>query len=88
MTIEFKKPFHKALTKLKNKSLQDSIYDCIVQVESAENKEQINSLKKLKGYKVHYRIRVGDYRIGVIIEMDIVYFVIFEHRNKIYKIFP
>jgi mRNA interferase RelE/StbE len=88
MNVEFKKSFLKNLIKLKNKSLKDSIYDCIVHVESVENKEQIKNIKKLKGFNDHYRIRVGDYRIGVKIDKKKVYFVIFEHRKDIYKIFP
>jgi len=65
MKVEFKKSFLKELKKLKNKSLKSSISDCIVQVESAENLAHIKNLKKLIGYDVYYRIRVGDYRLGV-----------------------
>ena len=88
MIVEFKKPFLKELKKLKNKSLKNSIFDCIVQVESAKNIAQIKNLKKLSGYDSHYRIRIGDYRIGVKLENDILYFVVFEHRKDIYKSFP
>jgi mRNA interferase RelE/StbE len=88
MKIEFKKSFLKELKKLKSKSLQHSIFECIVQVESADNINLIKNLKKLAGYDAHYRIRVGEYRIGVKIEKDLVYFVVFEHRKDIYKGFP
>jgi mRNA interferase RelE/StbE len=88
MKVEFKKSFLKELKKLKSKSLQHSIYECILQVESAETISSIKNLKKLAGYDAHYRIRVGDYRIGLKIEKDIVYFVVFEHRKDIYKGFP
>jgi mRNA interferase RelE/StbE len=88
MKVDYKKSFLKELKKLKNKGLKTSIYDCIIQVESAENQKQIKDIKKLIGYNVHYRIKIGDYRIGVKIEDNIVYFVIFEHRKDIYKRFP
>ena len=88
MKVEFKKSFLKELKKLKNKNLKNSIADCIVQVESAENVTHIRNLKKLTGYDVYFRIRVGDYRIGVKIEKDIVYFVVCEHRKEIYRRFP
>ncbi|MBS1647468.1 MAG: type II toxin-antitoxin system RelE/ParE family toxin [Bacteroidetes bacterium] len=88
MKIEFKKPFFKELKKIRSKSLKDNIASCIVQVESAENITQIKNLKKLVGYDAYYRIRIGDYRIGVKIEKDIVYFVIFGHRKEIYETFP
>ncbi|MDB5226566.1 MAG: plasmid stabilization system [Bacteroidota bacterium] len=88
MKVEFKKSFLKELQKLKNKALKDSIADCIVQVESAKNVTQIKNLKKLSGYDVYYRIRIGDYRIGIKVENEVVYFAAFEHRKDIYKSFP
>ncbi len=88
MKVEFKKSFLKELKKLKNKNLKNSIADCIIQVEFAKNPTDIKNLKKLTGYDVYYRIRVGDYRIGVKIENDIVYFVVCEHRKEIYRRFP
>lgn len=88
MKVDFKKSFLKELKRLNNKSLKNAIFECISQVESVENPTQIKNLKKLSGYDVYYRIRVGDYRIGVKIEKEIVYFVVFEHRKDIYKGFP
>ncbi len=88
MNIEFKKSFLKELKKLKNKSLKANVAECILQVESAKNLSQIKNLKKLTGYDVYYRIRVGDYRIGIKIEKDVVFFVVFEHRKSIYQGFP
>ena len=68
--------------------MKDSIADCIVQVESAKNVTLIKNIKKLSGYDVYYRIRVGDYRIGIKVENEVVYFAAFEHRKDIYKSFP
>lgn len=88
MKVEFKKSFLKELKKLKNKSLKNLIAESIIQVESAENIAHIKNLKKLTGYDIYYRIRVGDYRIGLKIEKDVVYFVVCEHRKDIYRKFP
>lgn len=88
MKVDFKKSFLKELKKLSNKKLRDAIYECILEVEAATNVSQIKGLKKLSGYDAYYRIRVGDYRIGVKIENSLVYFVVFDHRKDIYKGFP
>ena len=88
MKVEFKKSFLKDLKNLKNKSLQNSIYKCIIQVESAESISEIKNIKKLAGFEAHYRIRLGDYRIGFKLENDIFNFVVFEHRKTIYRTFP
>lgn len=88
MKVDFKKSFLKDLKKLKNESLHNAVYEVIVQVESANNLNQIKNLKKLTGYEVHYRIRISDYRIGLKFEDELLYFVVLEHRKDIYKGFP
>ncbi|MDP1801012.1 MAG: type II toxin-antitoxin system RelE/ParE family toxin [Bacteroidota bacterium] len=88
MKIEFKRSFLKELKKITNKNLKNAIADCVMQVESAENTTKIKNLKKLSGFDHYYRIRIGDYRVGIKIDNEIVYFVIFEHRKDIYKGFP
>ena len=88
MKVDFKKTFLKELEKLKNKSLKNSIYNSIIQVELAESISEIKNIKKLAGFEMYYRLRVGDYRIGLKLENETVNFVIFEHRKDIYKTFP
>ncbi|WP_428653693.1 type II toxin-antitoxin system RelE family toxin [Runella sp.] len=88
MTVEFKASFLKQLQKLKDKALQDSIYKVIISVENAETIEDIPKIKKLTGYTTYYRVRVGDYRIGLNVVDNTVYFVTFDHRKDIYKYFP
>jgi mRNA-degrading endonuclease RelE of RelBE toxin-antitoxin system len=43
MKVDFKKSFLKELKKLKNNSLQNAIYQSILQVESAENISQVHN---------------------------------------------
>jgi len=88
MKIIFKQSFLKTLTKNRNKSLKDDIADAIENVELAININEIRNIKKLKGYKDFYRIKIGSYRLGLKIEKDIVYFVDIDHRKDIYKHFP
>jgi len=88
MKVAFKKSFLKELKNIKNKSLKNSIAQCILQVETAHNLSEIKNLKKLSGFDVFYRIRVGKYRIGLKVEENVIYFVIIEHRKNIYRGFP
>jgi mRNA interferase RelE/StbE len=88
MKTAFKESFLKAIKKIEDNLLKLEIKNAIINVESAENIRQINNLKKLKGYKQFYRIRIGNYRIGIKIESDTVIFVEIEHRKNIYRIFP
>jgi mRNA interferase RelE/StbE len=57
-------------------------------IEKAKNVLEIRNLKKLKGYKDFYRLRIGDYRIGLQVKNNNVIFVRILHRKEIYKYFP
>ncbi len=57
-------------------------------METAQVISEIKNIKKLAGFDMYYRIRVGDYRIGIKLEKDIIYFVVVEHRKDVYKTFP
>ena len=85
MNYEFEKAFVKDFRKLKNKELASSILVVVKQVSTAKSANEIINLKKLSGYKSAFRIRIGDYRIGVIIEKSTVTFVAFAHRKEIYN---
>ncbi|WP_417909752.1 type II toxin-antitoxin system RelE family toxin [Candidatus Electronema sp. PJ] len=45
-------------------------------------------MKKLKGYDTFYRVRIGDYRIGLKLAEDGLIFVRCLHRKEIYRYFP
>ncbi len=88
MKVEFKSSFVKDLKKIKEKQLQGQIRELIEKVESSANITELDNTKKLSGSDVYYRIRLGDYRIGLKIENNTVYFIRFLHRKDIYRYFP
>ena len=90
MNTDFKPRFLRAIKKITDVLLLEVIEQVICSVEEAKTVKDIPELKKLKGYKegIYYRIKLGDYRIGVTIENDLVTFVVFRHRKDIYKSFP
>jgi mRNA interferase RelE/StbE len=49
---------------------------------------EVPGIKKLKGYDDAFRIRSGDYRIGVFVSEELVEFAKVAYRKDIYKIFP
>ena len=55
---------------------------------SINSLSQIKNLKKLKGQTKYFRIRSGDYRIGLYIENQVIEFTTIDHRKDIYKHFP
>jgi len=55
--------------------------------EQAQDPQEIGNLKKLKTGD-YYRIRLGDYRLGLILKSDTLVFVRLLHRKDLYKYFP
>lgn len=89
MKTAFKKNFAKDLkTHERNKNLLAKIEETILEVENADNIATIKNIKKLKAEGSYYRIRMGNYRFGLIIEGETVTFVRFLHRRDIYRYFP
>lgn len=88
MEVKFTSAFNKDLAKLHDARLAVFIEEAIVNVKLAGTIEEIKNLKKLRGYSKYFRIRIGDYRIGLFIEKNIVEFSRFLHRKDIYKYFP
>ncbi|MCC6683738.1 MAG: type II toxin-antitoxin system RelE/ParE family toxin [Bacteroidia bacterium] len=88
MKVVFTRDFERATGKLRDKKLAEVLLDTIENVKTATNPFQIRNLKKLKGHPCAYRIRAGNYRVGVFIENDEVLFAAFAHRKDIYNLFP
>jgi mRNA interferase RelE/StbE len=86
--VEFRDSFAKDLKGVKEKGLLGRVREVIEAVEQADSLTELPNLKKLKGRGNYFRVRVGDYRIGVALDGDTVVFVRFLNRKDIYKHFP
>jgi mRNA interferase RelE/StbE len=60
----------------------------ILTVENATSLSEVPNIKKLYGFKKFYRIRIGDFRIGIELDSDTVWFITVAERKDIYKKFP
>ncbi len=87
MKVEVTSKFYKDASKL-SKPVRLEIDKLILNVTNYESITQIPNLKKLKGFKTAYRIRMGDYRIGIIIEKNTVEFSRVLTRKDIYREWP
>ena len=88
MQVRFTKTFLKEVDKINNPKLAQSVIDSIEKVKAAPDITSITNLKKLIGHKNAFRIRTGEYRIGILIENNTIVFSRFMHRRDIYKYFP
>jgi mRNA interferase RelE/StbE len=89
MKFIVEKSFDRDIDKIKDKKLLQKLRDCIFQIENADNLGKIPYVKKIEGYSSFYRIKIGDYRLGVELVSDTELILIrFLNRKEIYRYFP
>ncbi len=88
MDVEFTHKFKKQFSSCKDKSVKIRIKAVIQKSIELKNLSDIPGIKKLKGSKNCYRIRIGDYRIGLWAEKNTIIFATLDHRSQIYRYFP
>jgi mRNA interferase RelE/StbE len=84
----FRASFAKDIRSIKSKDILSRIKEVVEQVEKAQSLQEITNIKKLKGGRNYYRIRVGEYRIGLVVEGNEITFVRCLDRKEIYRHFP
>ena len=89
MNTEYQPTFLKDMKALKSTPYFEAIKSLVFEeIPNLSTFEEIKNLKKLVGYENAYRLRVGDYRIGLIFDGDTVTFYRVLHRKDIYRYFP
>ena len=88
MKLLYLKSFLRDIEKLKDHKTKQHIKTQIEKIKNAQKLSEIQQLKKIKGHPYAYRIRVGDYRLGLFIKKDIGTLIRCVKRNDIYKLFP
>ncbi len=88
MQVEFLSKFSKDIDQISVASVKTNLSKLILLMESEENLNNIPHIKKLVGHKSAYRVRLGDYRVGLFYEDKKVIFARAIHRKDIYKVFP
>jgi mRNA interferase RelE/StbE len=88
VTARFLASFLRDVRKLRDNRVQEQVARTIEQAELAGGVEDISKFKWLAGHPLYGRIRVGDWRLGVIVEGNQVTFVRCLHRRDVYRYFP
>jgi mRNA interferase RelE/StbE len=88
MQVITTRQFEKDTEKELSKKLQLQLADIIQQIQQADHLMEISNLKKMKGYKNAYRIRLGEYRIGFLFENNTIKLSRVMNRKEIYRYFP
>lgn len=88
MNVVFLSSFTRDLKKIKDRVTLRRIDVAIQGVEAADSSQELHGLEKLSGTENCYRIRVGEFRIGLKIDSNTATFVRCLNRKEIYRFFP
>jgi len=88
MIVKIDRSLQKDVIKIQDQKIKRKLSLIIKQLEKANRVAEINNLKRLQGTKNYYRMRIGDYRLGLIIIGKQIELIRLIHRKAIYKYFP
>ncbi|MCW5908461.1 MAG: type II toxin-antitoxin system RelE/ParE family toxin [Chitinophagales bacterium] len=88
MRVEVQKSFEKDIEKITDKKLAEQVASVIQELENCKAITEIRSVKKMKAKGLYFRIRIGNYRLGLSQNQNTVTLLRFMHRKDIYTYFP
>ncbi|MFN8299982.1 MAG: type II toxin-antitoxin system RelE/ParE family toxin [Chitinophagales bacterium] len=88
MRIEVQRLFEKDIEKISDRKLANQVLAVINTLEQCNSLTEVKNLKKMKAKGDYYRIRVGNYRLGLKQNPGGLTLLRFLHRKDIYTYFP
>lgn len=89
MKIRYTKRFSKDLDSIVHDTkLRKRLLLVLEKLRQMVSLAEMNDVRKIQGYEEYYRIRIGDYRLGVKVTKDWIEMLRFLHRKDICKKFP
>lgn len=88
MNTVFRKRFLKELSKIpqgERQRIEKFVFD---ELPEAKFLSELGNVEHMKGYPSYYKVRFGQYRIGIKVENDRVILERALHRKDIYRYFP
>ena len=83
MEVEFRTSFTRDLRRIRSAQLRQRVLRKVEELEAASTIEEVSGSRRLTADGQHYRVRIGDYRLGVTMESDVAVLVRFLHRREI-----
>ena len=68
--------------------VKEALFELVEQLKAAESSGDLKGVRKIEGYQGYFRIKVGDYRLGVKAVQNRLELIRFLHRKDIYRRFP
>ena len=89
MKVSYAKALVKDLEAVsRNPAVKKRLSKLIETFKAIDTLDELKHIKKIEGYDCYYRLRIGDYRLGLKVSGDTVELIRFLHRRDIYRRFP
>ncbi len=89
MKVEYRQLFLKDLKKPKKQPIYQQVYNLAFDtLPNVSSLQDLSNVKALVGSTNRYRIRIGDYRVGIEINGDTLELFRVLHRKEFYRYFP
>jgi len=88
MKVDILKRCNKDIRSITDRTLANLVLEAIDRIEQCSSIDDLKNIKRMKGAADHFRIRIGDYRLGFKVEDDPVLLMRFMHRKDLYRFFP
>ena len=88
MKVEFTPRFRRDLRRQRNPEIRRRVEQAILDLEAAPSLAAVSGAARLRAPGLFYRVRIGNYRIGLTVEGDTLVLIRFLHRRDMYRVFP
>ena len=89
MRVRYKPSFRRDVRRIRDADLHRRIQRKITEIEAVATINEVSAIGRLRSASGnHYRVRIGEYRLGVLVEGDTVTLLRFSHRSDFYRRFP
>jgi len=88
LKVEYPKKFLKDLARIPSQTRVHIEHFVFEELPSLDSINQVGKIEQMKGYSEYFKIRFGNYRIGLKLEADKVILKRVLHRKEIYRYFP
>ena len=88
MELKYTRRYVRDIQKVRDNKLRDRVLKKIQGLKAAPAITERTGAKKLKSVGNSYSVRIGDYRLGIVLEEGVAVLERFLHRRDFYRSFP
>ena len=89
MKVESSSRFIRDIRRISAPALARRVNQKIAEIEAAASIRDVSNVRRLNTPSgMHYRVRIGDYRLGITVDGEAAVLVAFGPRDDIYRRFP